>query len=359
MFVEIGKSVTEFIDSLDATTTGIKYVQDLLVVLEVGLLISILWQGYQILFGKSQSPLNEALWQIFRKGIIISVIMAMPSYINEIKDAADGIFEWFGGGNEGLYSKLDVIYGKGLQFKDNCIHFWTEEDSFFGDLIAYVMYTPVLIAIIFALIPGFMTIFIAQITNTVLIMTFPIAFCGLLFQPTRQIFVQWLNLIISNLLLIFIVMLMLNIIQKLVFGEINHAVINHEFYAFSAIPIFLIAFIGFALLKLAKAVAQGLAQVSIDGATSAAFASSAGALGLGVGLSAKGMATGSQGMATAGMGAAKFGLGTIRGFAGKALPLKASTAQKIGSVAGSAIKVGGSNLASRVKSMATRFRGTK
>ena len=278
LFQDLGKEINVFLDkAADKTVTD--KIDTLGLVIASCVLISIIYQGLEVMYGRTQEPMRTILWNIFTKAVICSICLGGGAYIAIITDAFKGLNAWAGGGDLGLYKSIDSLYGVAHKISDTIL----KNHEYVGGLYALLFWAGFLIG----LLPAFFTVLGTSLTLSILILVFPLAFICFLYKQTRQISIQWFNLFLANVFTVFFVGLFMKIVteimSKWIVGISGDQTIRVIF------QMFVIGLTMGSLLSLAKGLAQGLAQVSFDTAVGSAIGSSmrgAGAVAGGMGYAA-------------------------------------------------------------------------
>lgn len=234
----------------------------------------------------------------FLKNIDLPFYLRINRWLSAAISALDAIYAWARGGTQ-FYSRLDGVTGS---FLDTLNKIW--QSYGFSEIIEAAFVCLFMIISFLAVMFAFaFTIISASITNTFLIIALPLALFCFMYQSTRNVFVQWCNMFISNIfLLIFMTCFIDFLINNLnaLYASTQEA--NSIFIQILQ-PI-LIGGILIACISVIKELAKNLANVSIDSAGSSALNSMS---------SSVGKVSGSVSKSTG-----KAGLGVLSGSAAKA-----------------------------------------
>lgn len=245
-----------------------------------------MYKGYLTLAGKSQDPIRELAWDIGRKMLILVFILNVNGWYNLAIDALRGLYEW-AGSSEILYAKLDEITEVVLEK----IEIVAKDVSFSltGDwnLLGPTFLIFIIILVFLAIVLTFVfSIISSSITNSILILIFPIALICFMFEKTKQVFSQWANMFLSNLIVLVLLTLITDLILKGLLGAINVDTKIANYYRTG----FHVLFTGASLVLvvlMTKTIAQGLASVSLDSGASSAMGALAAPAGAAAGLAGK------------------------------------------------------------------------
>ena len=298
MDVTFFQTINGIVESIFATIQNAslneKFIQ-LQAVFSILVTLSIMYKGYETLAGRSQDPVRELIWDIARKLFILTFVLNINGWLSAAISALDGIYTWAGGGAQ-FYSRLDGVAGS---FLDTLKKVWENLGIFEAIFVCLFMIIS-FIAVMFAFA---FTIISASITNTFLIIALPLALFCFMYQSTRNVFVQWCNMFISNIfLLIFMTCFIDFLINNLnaLYGSTQE---TSNFFI-QIMQTILIGGILIACISVIKELAKNLANVSIDSAGSSALNSMS---------SSVGKVSGSVSKSTG-----KAGLGVLSGSAAKA-----------------------------------------
>lgn len=289
MTSNIFKSIEEFVNNTleafkDITLSDqFMWIQTSIVLL-MGLLIT--YKGYQTLAGISQSPIRELIWDISKKLFIMIFVLNIDGWLTLAQAACSGMYEW-ANGSESLYSQLDNITDKYLDSINILIGSFSVRPDRIIDHNIMVLFVIICLTVgfIFIIASLAFTLITSELTNTILIMLLPLALFCLMWNSTKNIFTQWLNLFISNL----ITLIIYSIAMKLIKGKLDSVftIIGTSgetiSYFSTGINILFTSIIFVILVKMAAQIGQSLASVSLDASAGLITASMAGTAGAAVG----------------------------------------------------------------------------
>ena len=132
-FQFLGESIQQIIDAIRQVGTSDK-VAELSVLLSIIITLVIMYKGYEVLMGTSQSPIRELTWDIAGKLLAITFALNIGGWLTLVINAMDGIYEWAGGGTQ-MYKTLDEMYANTAQLA-NII--WAKSSGVGGAILAIV-----------------------------------------------------------------------------------------------------------------------------------------------------------------------------------------------------------------------------
>ncbi|WP_158027136.1 type IV secretion system protein, partial [Campylobacter fetus] len=169
--------------------------------------VLIMHKGYELMFGRVQDPMKSVIWDIGVKIFILFICLNTSGYLTLIIDALDGFHEWAGGGTS-MYKGLDVMFSNVLTLTDAI----SAKTGFTDTIIGAIANVGIWIGFGITVIPLLGIIITTQVTQVLLAIIAPIAFYCLLYKSTKDLFVQWLGMILSNILTILFVSMMFQVI---------------------------------------------------------------------------------------------------------------------------------------------------
>lgn len=229
-----------------------------------------MYKGYEVLMGTSQSPIRELTWDIAGKLLAITFALNIGGWLTLVINAMDGIYEWAGGGTQ-MYKTLDEMYANTAQLA-NII--WAKSSGVGGAILAIVAMLLCYVGFVIAVVPTLAIFVITTFTQTLLVITAPIVFWLLIFKSTKNVFTQWIGLLLSNTLVILLVGLFLSVFMEQVstwikyFAKVTQAgdeVLGTSIFFVIASLVLVIMIIS------AKLYAEKVANVSMEGAMGSAL----------------------------------------------------------------------------------------
>ncbi|EAL1873182.1 type IV secretion system protein [Campylobacter coli] len=270
-FQFLGESIQQIIDAIRQVGTNDK-VAELSVLLSIIITLVIMYKGYEVLMGRSQSPIRELTWDIAGKLLAITFALNIGGWLTLVINAMDGIYEWAGGGTQ-MYKTLDEMYANTAQLA-NII--WAKSSGVEGAILAIVAMLLCYVGFVIAVVPTLAIFVITTFTQTLLVITAPIVFWLLIFKSTKNVFTQWIGLLLSNTLVILLVGLFLSVFMEQVstwikyFAKVTQAgdeVLGTSIFFVIASLVLVIMIIS------AKLYAEKVANVSMEGAMGGAMGS--------------------------------------------------------------------------------------
>ncbi|EKB9597849.1 type IV secretion system protein [Campylobacter jejuni] len=270
-FQFLGESIQQIIDAIRQIGTSDK-VAELSVLLSIIITLVIMYKGYEVLMGISQSPIRELTWDIAGKLLAITFALNIGGWLTLVINAMDGIYEWAGGGTQ-MYKTLDEMYANTAQLA-NII--WAKSSGVGGAILAIVAMLLCYVGFVIAVVPTLAIFVITTFTQTLLVITAPIVFWLLIFKSTKNVFTQWIGLLLSNTLVILLVGLFLSVFMEQISGWIS--LLSSKIQAGAEVLgisiFFVIASLVLVIMIIsAKLYAEKIANVSMEGAMGGAIGS--------------------------------------------------------------------------------------
>ncbi|MGN8578660.1 type IV secretion system protein [Campylobacter jejuni] len=270
-FQFLGESIQQIIDAIRQVGTSDK-VAELSVLLSIIITLVIMYKGYEVLMGTSQSPIRELTWDIAGKLLAITFALNIGGWLTLVINAMDGIYEWAGGGTQ-MYKTLDEMYANTAQLA-NII--WAKSSGVGGAILAIVAMLLCYVGFVIAVVPTLAIFVITTFTQTLLVITAPIVFWLLIFKSTKNVFTQWIGLLLSNTLVILLVGLFLSVFMEQISGWIS--LLSSKIQAGAEVLgisiFFVIASLVLVIMIIsAKLYAEKIANVSMEGAMGGAIGS--------------------------------------------------------------------------------------
>jgi len=270
-FQSLGEFVKSIFLTLENGATSTMFNQ-IVILISISFTIQIMLKGYAILFGRSNEPIRDLVWEFALKLVAIGIATNIGGWLNLVTSAMEGLHSWAGGGTS-LYAELDRYFteaGKlatAVEDKGNMV------SGFFYSLIVYVGF-------LFGAIPAFLVIVITDLTLKILIMLAPFMIFAKIYDWLKEMFTQWLKMFFTNTLTVLIVSLLLNSVINKVEQMQNHlitTVANSNPFLIS-IQALIIGILIAGLVKVAVSVAKEVGVVSIDSMSKQAINNSSNSL---------------------------------------------------------------------------------
>lgn len=286
------------------------------------LTLSIMYKGYQTLAGKTQDPIRDLVWDIARKLMIMTFAFNVGGWLTMANSALNGLYTWAGSGN--FWAELDNIC---VSFLKGVALVWDTYNGIPDAILACFIIGFMLIGFASLIISFAFSIVATTITNTFLIIALPLALICFMYENTRQVFVQWCNMFLSNLfVLLFLYGFASFLTNNMGALYADKAVIKANWMLAILQPIFISGML-ITCIQVIKTLASNLAQVSLDAAAQSGLSSAigkpagrvAGGVGRGAGRAALGALSGNkENAAKRGGVSGVVGYGLKKGLAGGA-----------------------------------------
>ncbi|EAL4873181.1 conjugal transfer protein TrbL [Campylobacter jejuni] len=271
LFQFLGESIQQIIDAIRQVGTSDK-VAELSVLLSIIITLVIMYKGYEVLMGTSQSPIRELTWDIAGKLLAITFALNISGWLTLVINAMDGIYEWAGGGTQ-MYKTLDEMFVNTINLTDII---WTKTSGFADSLMAIAAMLLCYVGFAIAVVPTLAIFVITTFTQTLLVITAPIVFWLLIFKSTKNVFTQWIGLLLSNTLVILLVGLFLSVFMEQISNWIQYFIKETQTggEVLKTSIFFVIASLVLVIMIIsAKLYAEKIANVSMEGAMGGAMGS--------------------------------------------------------------------------------------
>ncbi|EKA1444100.1 type IV secretion system protein [Campylobacter coli] len=271
LFQFLGESIQQIIDAIRQVGTSDK-VAELSVLLSIIITLVIMYKGYEVLMGTSQSPIRELTWDIAGKLLAITFALNIGGWLTLVINAMDGIYEWAGGGTQ-MYKTLDEMFVNTINLTDII---WTKTSGFADSLMAIAAMLLCYVGFAIAVVPALTIFVVTTFTQTLLVITAPIVFWLLIFKSTKNVFTQWIGLLLSNTLVILLVGLFLSVFMEQISNWIQYFIKETQTggEVLKTSIFFVIASLVLVIMIIsAKLYAEKIANVSMEGAMGGAIGS--------------------------------------------------------------------------------------
>ena len=268
-FQFLGKSIQQIIDAIRQIGTSDK-VAELSVLFSIIITLVIMYKGYEVLMGKNQSPIRELTWDIAGKLLAITFALNIGGWLDLVISAMDGVYEWAGGGTQ-MFQELDEMFANTAKLADTI---WAKTSGIADSLMAVVAMLLCYVGFTIAVVPALTIFVVTTFTQTLLVITTPIVFWLLVFKATKNIFTQWIGLLLSNTLVILLVGLFLGVFMDQISGWISllsNKIQNGAEVLGISIFFVIASFILVIMIVSAKFLNEKVANVSMEGAMSGAM----------------------------------------------------------------------------------------
>lgn len=263
-FQVLGVKIDEIFAYLE---TGINstMMQQLSILIAISITLFVMYKGFQTLLGKSKDPIRELIWDLFMKVIAITFALNVDGWLTLVTEAMNGLYSWAGGGVS-LFSELDALFEATVKLENALSDKGNMVSAFFYGVIVYAGF-------IVGSLPALFLIITTTFTLKILILVAPFMFFALMYGWTKNMFTQWLNLIIANTLTVLVVSLILKstvdmFIKYQLF--LVKEVANIDPFL-TSIQVLIYGLLLALFINISKVLAERLAQVSMESAMSSSF----------------------------------------------------------------------------------------
>lgn len=271
LFQSLGISIEQILNTIRTVGVSDK-ISQLTILLSIIITLVIMYKGFEVLAGRSQAPIRDLTWDIAGKLLAITFALNLNGWLDLTINAMDGIYEWAGGG-AAMYQSLDNLFASTINLADTI---WTKSSGIADSFLAIVSMILCYLGFIIAVVPILAILLIASFTQTLLVISAPIIFWLLIFKSTKNVFTQWIGILLSNTLVILLVGLFgktfINQIEKWISAFSKNTASGNE--VLSTAVFFVIASIVLVVMIIAtKVFAEKVASVSMEGAMGGAMSS--------------------------------------------------------------------------------------
>lgn len=263
-FQVLGVKIDEIFAYLE---TGINstMMQQLNVLIAISITLFVMYKGFQTLLGKSKDPIRELIWDLFMKVIAITFALNVDGWLTLVTEAMNGLHSWAGGGVS-LFFELDALFEATVKLENALSDKGNMVSAFFYGVIIYAGFIVGSLSALFLIIT-------TTFTLKILILVAPFMFFALMYGWTKNMFTQWLNLIIANTLTVLVVSLILKstvdmFIKYQLF--LVKEVANIDPFL-TSIQVLIYGLLLALFINISKVLAERLAQVSMESAMSSSF----------------------------------------------------------------------------------------
>ena len=263
-FQKLGVKIDEIFAYLE-TGVNSTMMQQLSVLIAISITLFVMYKGFQTLLGKSKDPIRELIWDLFMKVIAITFALNVDGWLTLVTEAMNGLHTWAGGGVS-LFSELDALFEATVKLENALSDKGNMVSAFFYGVIVYAGF-------IVGSLPALFLIITTTFTLKILILVAPFMFFALMYGWTKNMFTQWLNLIIANTLTVLVVSLILKstvdmFIKYQLF--LVKEVANIDPFL-TSIQVLIYGLLLALFINISKVLAERLAQVSMESAMSSSF----------------------------------------------------------------------------------------
>ena len=300
LIVSIGNKIdgtngTGFINEISGafSTNFQDYILGFKIILSVWLTAWIIYEGLQIAYGRNGKNIKDFMWDSFMKFVFISVCLYPDAFTNMLKSALDGIREYTlgSGKSDNLYTLLgDFAYNV-----SKATNIMTTSSGFFNifsdkpnAIVAYLSAIICYIGFFIGAASVLITLAINSLSFYLLAAVIPIMFFCLIFGFLKNVFTQWMTMMISNVFTLIFITLFCSSAFNYILPKtqilVSDAETTNSFFIGGAFIFYGILLKVFIIL--ATSMAQNLTQVSMEGAARAGLMQGTAMAGAGAGLGA-------------------------------------------------------------------------
>lgn len=262
LFQDVHNYINKFADKFNSSaTSGI--INDLHDTIIMFITMMVIIKGYLILAGKSNEPFKDLIYDSMIK-MIIAIVIISPTWISLVNNAIEGLSHW-AAGNVDIYEKLDNATEVTLKLVDIVSK---KGPTIFVTFHVVGFLIGVAILFFFGI---FATIFLiaiiySSITLKIIVMLSPIMIGTLAFGWIKQVFSRWIELIISNTLLVLLLGIIVDIFIKVYNEVIKESMnrINDSNIFLVGLKVSIVSILLAWIVIMAKGIAQQLAGASIE-----------------------------------------------------------------------------------------------
>lgn len=236
----------------------------------------IIYEGFQIAYGRNSRNVKDFMWDSFMKCIFIYICLYPSFFTDLLGNALEGIREYtLGSGNaQNLYTLLGD-FGYNVSKATNIMTTSSGFFNLFSDkpnaIVAYLSAIICYIGFLIGAISLIITLALNSLSFYLLEAVTPIMFFCLIFGFLKNVFTQWMTMMISNILtLIFITLFCSSVFKYILPLTSDLANMSDKANSFFIGGAFI--FYGIVLkifVTLATSMAQNLTQVSMEGVAKA------------------------------------------------------------------------------------------
>ena len=270
-FQTLGISIEQILNTIRTVGVSDK-ISQLTILLSIIITLVIMYKGFEVLAGRSQAPIRDLTWDIAGKLLAITFALNLNGWLDLTINAMDGIYEWAGGG-AAMYQSLDNLFASTINLADTI---WTKSSGIADSFLAIVSMILCYLGFVISVVPILAILLIASFTQTLLVISAPIIFWLLIFKSTKNVFTQWIGLLLSNTLVVLLVGLSAKTFINQIGTWINFFSKNSASGSevLSTAVFFVIASIVLVVMIIAtKVFAEKVASVSMEGAMGGAMSS--------------------------------------------------------------------------------------
>lgn len=323
IIIEIGNNLTNFfgdkqdrvIDDLEKLVSGTGNL------LAVYLSLWLMFETYKMLYGKGEQTIGGFLWIAFVKFIFILLALNASDWVSTVVEAMKEIRAYTKGTSFGAFDPFTQLGLIALNIGTlaTFVSASAENSSVLYGFLMYFCVFFIFLGFFIGAFPYLKTIVVNWVSFFILSALTPLAFYFLIFKVSNNIFKQWLQMIIGNLITLLIFSLLTSFVlnwERSVLEELTKLVDNVPIQVdpFAATGLCIIfGILTNAVCSLAVSLAEKLSVVSFESATNSSFGRAMGLAGSAVGVAGGGAILGARGTLGAARGAIGVGSAGIKG----------------------------------------------
>lgn len=315
LFSSVGIIIEGLLQKLQSMSLS-PQIQALQHTIGIAITITILYKGYMVWAGKSNDPVRELALDLGKKAFILTIALGYGQWVNLSINAVRGIYEFAGGGSA-FYNELDNLLNAFYAQVKHMIA-WQQSKSALEAMSAALQALLIIVVMSICFLALTLELIFAivacSVTNTFLIIVFPLAFLCFMFNQTKNAFTQWCSMLMSNTFQLLFLFMFLKASQSLIL-DIYKPPEKDGFIEFIGytFEILIMSFLLVQVVKVLKELAQKMGGVTLDTAISGAGVMKAAGMGMAmapnaiksaasIGMVAAGVAVKGANMATKGVG---------------------------------------------------------
>jgi type IV secretion system protein VirB6 len=194
-FVKFNSDIMETIKRLGDSYQS-QYASGVMTLATASVTIFILWKGYQILAGKTQTPLPDIAWDLTRFAIILTFVTNAGGYLSAATAALQGLKDGFAG-NTSVWQTLDNLWASTQNLADAIYQLDT---STYVPAEGWLGMVLIWLGSIILMVVATVVYLTADVTMSLLSITAPIFIFCLMWGFLRTMFNNWLQLMFSSVL---------------------------------------------------------------------------------------------------------------------------------------------------------------
>ncbi|HAY7248724.1 TPA: type IV secretion system protein, partial [Shigella flexneri] len=156
----------------------------------------ITWRAYQTMAGKLVRPFEEIVWDVSRMLIIMIFVTNAGGYLDLVSDAITGLRDGFSG-DASIWARLDTVWEKAQALGEKL---YSYDDSTYvalkGTLAQFLVWAGVMLLVGITAIINL----IAELVMLLMLATAPIFIYCLMWSWFRDMFSNWLRIILGCIL---------------------------------------------------------------------------------------------------------------------------------------------------------------